>query len=337
MPLSPGGASLQSGLYTFTLVKILTPPPTVLAVGTLTGTASLTDDFVVTVTFDKAVANLLEGDFKVDNCKMVVGSLYPDPSAAVAKTVWKATFRPHPNPTTQSVSVTLQGTKVKPVADDAATTTVDESKVGIVELVRLSLASISVPTDANDEAAFVATLTFSSKPLSDPVASDIKVTPVDDAATTEDTVEGAVIGDVAAVLGTDGKQWHVEITPLKGMATKIELSDTGKAKFGASAATATAPVKGSVVSVPTVIAKADATYNSTKEETTLKGMLAAGGFAVVVAEDLQDIQRFYAEGGSISVLSSLTGAEAKSVVISEIMWGLNLHAIRCRSLRTSVY
>ena len=56
-------------------------------------------------------------------------------------------------------------------------------------------------------------------------------------------------------------------------------------------------------------------------------MLAANGFAVIGAGALPDIQRFFAEGGSISVLSSLTGAVAKDVVISEIMWGLNLRAI----------
>ena len=329
----PGASNYASSTLTATLVTTLTPVPTVPAVGTLTGKASLTDDFEVTVTFDKAVAELESGDFNPVNCELVAGSLYADPSAAVANTVWKATFHPLTNPTTQNVSVTLQGTKVKPVADDTATTTVDESKDGIVELVRLSLASIAVPADANDEAAFVATLTFTSKPLQDPVANDIKVTPVDDPATTT-TVEGAVVGDVAAMLGSDGKVWQVEITPLKGMATKIELSDTGKAKFGASTATATAPVKGapppaatpSIDAAAATYAAATATAMATTTITETE-MLAANGFAVIGAGALPDIQRFFAEGGSISVLSSLTGAEAKSVVISEIMWGLNLRAI----------
>ena len=114
------------------------------------------------------------------------------------------------------------------------------------------------------------------------------------------------------------------------MDTVIALN--AESNFGGTV-TSTVAKKGAVVTVPTVITAVDATYDATKNETTLKGMLAANGFAVVVAEDedgnkdLPDIQRFYAEGGSISVLSSLAGAEAKSVVVSEIMWGLNLRAI----------
>ena len=59
--------------------------------------------------------------------------------------------------------------------------------------------------------------------------------------------------------------------------------------------------------------------------TTLSGTLGANGFGTVGADALPNIRRFFAEGGSISVLSSKTGAVAKDVVISEIMWGLDLN------------
>ncbi len=59
--------------------------------------------------------------------------------------------------------------------------------------------------------------------------------------------------------------------------------------------------------------------------TTLSGTLNANSFGTVGADALPNIHRFFAEGGSISVLSSKTGALSKDVVISEIMWGLDLN------------
>ena len=331
-----GADSYASNTLIATLVMALTPTPppvTPAAIGKLTGTASLTADFEVTVTFDTAVSALVDADFTKVNCILVANSIYADPSAAVADTVWKATFRPQTNPTTPSVSVTLAANaKVKPVADDATTTTVDESKGGIVEIIRASgsLTSITVPEGTNDEAAFVVTLTFASKPTVAPTATDFEVTPKDVPATaTAALVKGAEIVDdaVVEVLGSNGMMWQLQIKPVKGKATTVDLTTDAKVKYGSAATALTVKVKGAVVTVPTVITAVDATYDATKDETTLKGMLAANGFAVVVAGDLPDLQRFFAEGGSISVLSSLTGAEAKSVVISEIMWGLNLRAI----------
>ena len=322
----------------FSIVASLTPPkPDAAAVGKLTGTASLTADFEVTVTFDIAVTDLTAGDFDVTSGSIVTGSVYADPKAAIANTVWKATVHPEANPTTPNVSVTLKTTAtVKPVADDPATKTVDESTGGIVTVVRAALASIAASVGANDEASFVVTLTFTSEPSVAPVATDIDVTPKDVPATAATATTAATplvkgaekVGNVVEVLGSNGTQWQIEIKPASGKATIVDLTDSAKLTYGSSATALTVAVKGSApAGAPTVIAKADATYDTTKEETTLKGMLAANGFVVVVAEDLQDIQRFFAEGGSISVLSSLTGAEAKSVVISEIMWGLNLRAI----------
>ena len=82
----------------------------------------------------------------------------------------------------------------------------------------------------------------------------------------------------------------------------------------------------------------DDTRDSVTEETEfpLKGMLASNKFAIFSAvantdagstaiADLPNLQRFFARGGTISLVGP-TGTTAKSVVISEIMWGLNLAA-----------
>ncbi len=66
-----------------------------------------------------------------------------------------------------------------------------------------------------------------------------------------------------------------------------------------------------------------ATYSNGVTSIGAGQMIAANGFYLIRANALPDIYRFFAEGGTISVLGA-TGAEAKSVVISEIMWGRNL-------------
>ena len=68
----------------------------------------------------------------------------------------------------------------------------------------------------------------------------------------------------------------------------------------------------------------NAEYNPATGTTSLTsaGSLAPNDFAVINANALPDIQRFFAEGGSLSVLN--TSGTSKDIVISEIMWGLNL-------------
>ena len=311
----PGSGSEASSVYSFMLVNALgpAPTPTTGTEGKITGTASLENPFPITITFAKANVGLTASDIIVTGGgQLSPGSLWnKTPDGATNQTVYEASVQPFVNAAQAFgfLTVTLR-----------TTATVKPATMGGVLTVRADgdLTSITAPAAANDQALFVATLTF-AKSLADTVSvmkTDLKVTPA-----------GAKIGDISPKLGTQRKVWEVEITPVKGMDTKIELSDAGKVKFGSSTASATVMKKTTAPSVPSVITAVDATYDATKGETTLKGMLAAGGFAVVVAEDLPDIQRFYAEGGSISVLSSKTGAAAKDVVISEIMWGLNLRAI----------
>ena len=332
------GQSNLATEMTFTVIAAAVPKDVAPAVGTVTGTPSFTDDFEVTFTFDKAVT-MEQVTAALDapvGATMLSGSLYADLSAETTNTVWIARYRPIPNPTIPKISVALKATTaITPIADDATTATVDESKGGMVELIRTSgsLTSITVPDDANDESTLVVViLEFASEPDEAPVATDFKLTPADDP-DTEDTVEGATVGDIAALLGSDGKKWQVEITPLAGMATTVELSVAGEVKFGSAASAAEIPLKSTPSDAVSSIEEVDAAYASAtataKATTTITEteMLAANGFAVIGAGALPDIQRFFAEGGSISVLSSLTGAVAKDVVISEIMWGLNLRAI----------
>ena len=71
------------------------------------------------------------------------------------------------------------------------------------------------------------------------------------------------------------------------------------------------------------VTSTSATYSNGVTTIGTGQMIAPNGFYVIPANALPDIHRFFAEGGTISVLGA-TGAEAKSVVISEIMWGRNL-------------
>ncbi len=68
------------------------------------------------------------------------------------------------------------------------------------------------------------------------------------------------------------------------------------------------------------------TYNTATNQTVLRGTLASKGFGVLQARGLPDLQRFLLQRGSITLYSTNTAIEANDVVISEIMWGLNLSA-----------
>ena len=67
-----------------------------------------------------------------------------------------------------------------------------------------------------------------------------------------------------------------------------------------------------------------AVYDPVTMTTTISaGMtIAANGFFVIPAAALPDLERFFAEGGTITLMDPAAAA-AKSVVISEILWGLD--------------
>ena len=75
---------------------------------------------------------------------------------------------------------------------------------------------------------------------------------------------------------------------------------------------------------PVVPPATNATYSAGVTTIGANQMIAANNYFVIGADALPDIQRLFAEGGTISVLGPDTTRASKDVVISEIMWGLNL-------------
>ena len=65
------------------------------------------------------------------------------------------------------------------------------------------------------------------------------------------------------------------------------------------------------------------TYDPATTTTTIsEGTIAANGFFVVDASALPDLELFFAQGGTITLMDTASAA-AKTVVISEILWGLD--------------
>ena len=90
----------------------------------------------------------------------------------------------------------------------------------------------SLETGATDEAQFDITITFASQlPVgTDLTKDDLAVTPIDDPDTTEKEDVAKIKGQPAAQ-GLDRSIWEVEVQPVKGMDTTVDLSDAGKVKF----------------------------------------------------------------------------------------------------------
>ena len=66
-----------------------------------------------------------------------------------------------------------------------------------------------------------------------------------------------------------------------------------------------------------------ATYDDATSTTTIhSGMIAANGFHVIDASALPDLELFFSTGGTIT-LTDTADAAKNTVVISEILWGLD--------------
>ena len=235
----PGGSSAASVLTTFMLVKdftpdvIVDPDPVMFKVE---GMPSLTTPFTATFTSTTMdTAGKLKGatigidDIKVTGGYAVEASLNSNSSPAAAPdTVWTVIIQPYP--LTEMISVTI--------ADDSTTPAAADATMGVLKLDAPigTLVSITPETGANDTKAAIVTFTFSAALATGEalMATDIKVTPAT-----------AMIGPPRPSL-TDAKAWEVLITPTKGMATTIELSDAGKLRFAGTPTAGNIPV----VSIP---------------------------------------------------------------------------------------
>ena len=78
-----------------------------------------------------------------------------------------------------------------------------------------------------------------------------------------------------------------------------------------------------VVILPRGATRIMGTYNTAMGETTLRGSIAANDFGVLMSEGVPDLELFFSAGGTITLDDGASTA-AKTVVVSEILWGLDL-------------
>ncbi len=110
-----------------------------------------------------------------------------------------------------------------------------------------------------------------------------------------------------------------------GLTNGTEVSLTVRAVGAGGDGTASAAAK----ATPMMAAGAPMTsYDEATKTTTLAGMIAAHGFFVIDSDDLPDLEQFLFVGGTIGLGDNLAaaGGNSRTVVISEILWGLDLGA-----------
>ena len=85
----------------------------------------------------------------------------------------------------------------------------------------------------------------------------------------------------------------------------------------------TTPDTPPVTTLPPGTAHITGSHDAAMGEVTLRGSIAANGFGVVMADILPNLEEFFSRGGTIT-LDDGADTAAKTVVISEILWGLDL-------------
>ena len=201
-------------------------------------------------------------------------------------------------------------------------------KDGILRFSTITLTSITASDGANDEAKFAVTLTFSA-PVASLRAGDLMVTPMDDPDTADVEEAAAEIGAISVVSLSDNKKWEVEITPVKGMDTTIALAATSQLGMGTTKALTVKTKAGQTPPTAGTLTAAHAAATATAPATTSisAGTIAANGFAVIDYTDLPDLEYFFDIGGTIGLHDTAADTDktknSRTVVISEILWGLD--------------
>ena len=137
-------------------------------------------------------------------------------------------------------------------------------------------------------------------------------------------------GALTAVTGSP-KMKMFDVTGLTGgmkYTFEVRVKASGMTPAGAAASITATPMSPDdpVTSLDSVDFTSTTTAGVTTLTLTETDPLPNSGFGIVQTHNptLPDIHRFFAEGGTISVLSSDSTAKLRDVVISEIMWGLDL-------------
>ena len=304
---------------------------------TVKGDASVTDDFTVTFTADKADAELVTDDIKVTNGS--VQQFGKNPDAPTGKTVYTAIVRPNLYATTVTVTIESTAAKAKPAEGDDGMITVS---VGEATITNIS----TMPATANDQAGFEVIFTFNKalRTSTSLMLEHLSIGTMNSA--TDTTMNDMKDGDKANDTVTDAKdpmflgtpnrvpgktmEWRVSVSPKAGANTIIGLSTAGKAKFSyGSGVTALTVAKKAAVPTAGTLTAAHAVATATAPATTSisEGTIAANGFAVIDYTDLPDLEYFFDIGGTIGLHDTAADTDktknSRTVVISEILWGLD--------------
>ena len=316
-----GGHGSLSAVKVFTVLE-MPPEKTVEKVAvTVEGTASVSEQFEVTFTIDKADQTLMASD--IDTTGGEIQRLGKNDNPPSGKTVYNAIFVPVLN--ARMVSVTIDGgsTNFKPAAGDMGKV---EASVGEASITMIS----TMPADADDQADFEVIITFDRVPPNPPMLADLSIGTMSDNMMDGDKANDTVTGAKDPMfLGTPNRvpgetmKYRVTVSPKAASDTIVGLSKAGMAKF----------TYGSGVKALTVMKKAAVTagaitaeYKANTMTTTIsKGVIAANGFAVLDYKQLPDLELFFDIGGTITLHDDDTDDDknSRSVVISEILWGLD--------------
>ena len=170
-------------------------------------------------------------------------------------------------------------------------------------------------------------------------AFDVTITATDDtdtltaaniSATVTSSNTGAATYTVSAVTaGAAANTYKVTITPTAATTANIAaetltVSVTVTDAAGNSASQSIAVALAARTMTPAAVGFS-ASYDGSTKETTLTGSIDPNGFAIIRSASLPDLEEFFTIGGTIGLDDgdAADDKNARSVVISEILWGLD--------------